>query len=62
MTFLIKFIRPKKELAPFESKYLDCPIVADDPSSAVDIFNKFLGRPYGYKIVKVSVIGYEKED
>lgn len=61
MVFLIKFERPRKELAPFESRFLDAPIVGRNIDDALATFNKFLGRPFGYKVINVSVIGYEDE-
>ena len=59
MTFLIKFIRPARELAPFESKYADIPVCGRDHAHALAVFDKFLGRPFGYKVVNISVIDYD---
>lgn len=61
MIFLIKFIRPKKELAPFESKFADVPVVGKNFDDARRTFDKYLGKPYGYKITNISVIGYEED-
>lgn len=59
MTFLIKFIRPAHELAPFESKYADIPVCGRDRDDALARFNKFLGQPFGYKVVDISVMIYD---
>lgn len=59
MTFLIKFVRPPSDLAPFESKYADVPVCGRDRDDALARFNKYLGRPFGYKVVDISVIIYD---
>lgn len=58
MTFIIKFlwtdpgfIKPKYEYVPIE---------ADNRREAISIFNKFLGTPYNYPIIDISVFEYEK--
>lgn len=59
MTFLIKFIRPKRELVPFESRFADVPVCGVDQDDALARFDKYLGRPYGYEVVDISVIVYD---
>lgn len=60
MTFLIKFERPKRELVPFESKYADVPVCGKDSSDALARFDKYLGKPFGYKVIDISVIVYDE--
>lgn len=59
MTFLIKFERPKSELVPFESRFADVPVCGLDQNDALSRFDKFLGRPFGYKVIDISVIVYD---
>lgn len=59
MTFLIKFIRPKSDLVPFESKYADVPVCGRDLNDALARFDKYLGKRFGYKVIKISVIAYD---
>lgn len=59
MTFLIKFLKPPFDRFPFESKYGDIPICGRDRSDALFRFDKYLGRPYGYKVIDISVLIYD---
>lgn len=58
MVFLIKFRR--SDAVTFERKIESLPVVARDRDEAKSIFNKFLGNPYNYPILDVSVLEYEK--
>ena len=59
MTFLIKFIRPPSDLAPFESKYAELPVCGRDRDDALDRFDKYLGQRFGYKVIDISVVVYD---
>ena len=59
MTFLIKFLVPKEHRIPFDSKYETVPVCGRDRDDALARFDKYLGKPYGYKVVDISVIIYD---
>lgn len=58
-TFCIKFIR--SDACLFERKVEWLPVIAYDRQSALDIFNKYLGIPFDYKPIDISVLEYESE-
>lgn len=59
MIFKVRFLRSDAVL--FEPGYEWLPVCAHDRDEAVSIFNKYLGIPYNYNIIDVSVLEYEDE-
>lgn len=59
MTFLIKFLKPENQRYLFSSKYGDVPMTGRDEAHALERFEKYLGKPYGYKVLDISVIIYD---
>lgn len=58
MIFKILFYRHDACLG--ERKYVWLPVEAKTRDEAISIFDKFLGIPYRYRIIDVSVLDYEK--
>lgn len=56
MVFKVLFRRTDAVL--FENKYEWLPIEANNRNEAIYIFNKFLGNPFNYLLVDVSVLEY----
>lgn len=56
MVFKILFKRSDSVL--FERKIEWLPVEGKDRNDAISIFNKYLGIPYNYSIIDVSIIEY----
>lgn len=58
MIFIIKFRR--SDALPLEHKIEWLPVEAVSREDAKRIFNKFLGTPFHYPILDISVLEYER--
>ena len=55
-TYLIKFLR--SDACLFERKIDFLPVEAESRENAIQIFNKFLGIPYNYLVLDISLYEY----
>ena len=59
MVFKITFIR--SDACLFERRIEWLPVEADNRISALNIFNKFMGMPFNFPIIDISVLQYDQE-